>query len=99
MKDNPDKCHFICSSSVKTSIMLENKQISNNSCEKLLGVFFDSKLTFQSHIDNICKKATRKLNDMSRIAPYMDFHKKIALNAFFMAYSYACAIIERITIK
>ena len=54
MKANPDKCHFICSSNVKTSIMIENKQIRTSFCEKLLGVFFDSKLTFQSHIDNIC---------------------------------------------
>ena len=46
MKANPDKCHFICSSSVKTSIMIENKQIRNSSCEKLLGARFDSKLAF-----------------------------------------------------
>ena len=46
MKANPDKCHFICSTSVKTSIMIENKQIRNSSCEKLLGVRFDSKLAF-----------------------------------------------------
>ena len=59
MKANPDKCHYICSSSVKTSIMIENKQIRNSSCEKLLGVFFDSKLTFKSHIDKICKKASQ----------------------------------------
>ena len=86
MKANPDKCHFICSSSVKTSIMIENKQIRNSSCEKLLGVFFDSKLTFQSHIDNICKKASQKLNAISRITPYMDFNKKrLTVNAFFMA--------------
>ena len=52
-----DKCHFICSSNLKTSIMTENRQIHNSTWEKLLGVFFDSKLTFQSHIDNICKKA------------------------------------------
>ena len=25
MKANPDKCHFICSTSVKISIMIENK--------------------------------------------------------------------------
>ena len=56
MKADPGKCHFICSSSVKTSIMIENKQIKSSSCEKLLGVFFGSKLTFQSLIDNICKK-------------------------------------------
>ena len=48
MKANPDKCHFICSSNLKTSIMIENRQINNSTCEKLLGVFFDSKLTFQS---------------------------------------------------
>ena len=35
MKANPDKCHFICSSSVKTSFMKENEQIRNSSCEKL----------------------------------------------------------------
>ena len=86
MKANPDKCHFICSSSVKTRIMIENKQTRNSSCEKLLGVFFDSKLTFQSHIDNICKKTSQKLNAISRITSYMDFNKKrLAVNAFFMA--------------
>ena len=94
MKANPDKCHFICSSSVKTSIMIENKQIRNSSCEKLLGVFFDSKLTFQSHIDNICKKASQKLNAISRITPYMDFNKKrLAVNAFFMAQFNYCPLI------
>ena len=56
--------------------MIENEQISNSSYEKPLGGFFDSKFTFQSHIDNICKKASQKLNAMSRITPYMDFNKK-----------------------
>ena len=58
---------LICSSSVKTRIMTENEQISNSSCEKLLGAFFDSKLTFQPHIGNICKKALQKLNVIPRI--------------------------------
>ena len=49
MKANPGKCHFICSSNLETSIMIENRQIHNSTCEKLLDVFFDSKLTFQSH--------------------------------------------------
>ena len=84
MKANPDKCNFICSSSVKTSIIIENEQIRNSSWEKNLVVFFDCKLTFQSHIDNICKKTSQKLNVISRIAPYLDFHKKkLTGNAFF----------------
>ena len=72
-KTYPDKCHFICSSRVKTSIITENEQIRNSSCEKLLGVFFGSKLTFQSGIDKGCKKASQKLNVISRITPYIDF--------------------------
>ena len=73
MKAHPDGCHFICSSSAKLSIMIENEQIRNSSCEKLLGVFFDNKLTFQSHLDNICKKASQRLNAIPRITLYVDF--------------------------
>ena len=75
MKANPDKCNSICSSNLKTSIMIENRQIHNAACEKLLGLFFDNKLTFQSHIDNIFKKSAHKLNAISRITPYMDSNK------------------------
>ena len=67
MKAKSGNCHFICSSSVKTRIITENEQISNSYCEKLLGVFFESKLTFQSHIDSSCKKASQNLNVISRI--------------------------------
>ena len=85
IKANPDKCHFICSSNIKTTIMIENRQIRNSTCEKLLGVFFDSKLTFQSHIDNNCKKARHKLNAISRITPHMNFNKKKVINVFFLS--------------
>ena len=84
MKANPDKCNFICSSSVKTSIMIENEEIRKSSCEKNLGVFFNSKLTFQSHIDNICQKASQKLNAISRITPTLILIKKVlTLNEFY----------------
>ena len=84
MKANPDKCRFICNPNLKTIIMIENRQIHNSTCEKMLGVFFNSKLTFQSHTVNICKKAAHKLNAISRITPYMDFNeRKLAVNAFF----------------
>ena len=69
MKANLDKCHFICRSNLKTSLMIENRQIHNSTCEKLLDVFFDSKLNLQSHIDNICKKVAHKLNSIFRITP------------------------------
>ena len=49
--------------------MIENEKIRNGSCKKLLDVFFNSKLTFQSHRENINKKAPQKLNAISRVTP------------------------------
>ena len=86
IKANPNKYYFICSSSVKASIMIENEQIRNSSWEKIFGVFFDSRLAFQSHLENIFKKASQKLNVISRITSYMDLNKeRLAVNAFFIA--------------
>ena len=86
MKANPDKCHFICSAGDKVNITVENQKICNSPCEKLLGVRFDSKLNFDAHINDICKKAGLKLNALARITPYMDLNKKrLLLNAFFVS--------------
>ena len=94
MKANPDKCHFICSSNLKTSITKENRQIHNSTCEKLLGVFLNSKLIFQSHIDNIYKKPAHEVNAISRIIPYMDFNKrKLVINAFSSSQFNSCPLI------
>ena len=66
------------------SIIIENQQMDNSTCKKLLDVLFDNKLAFQSRMDNICNKVTHILNAISRITPYMDFNKrKLVANAFF----------------
>ena len=50
----------------------------------MLGINFDYKLKFTSHIEEICKKAPRKLNVLPRIAPHMGIRKRRTLmNAFF----------------
>ena len=75
-------------------MIVENQIIDNSKCEKLLGVKFDYKLTFNAHIDDICKKAGLKLNALSRIAPYMDFNKKrLLVNVFFMSQFNYCPLI------
>ena len=52
--------------------------------EKLLCVHFDNKLKFDTHINEICKKASRRLNTLARLTPFMDLSKKlIPMNAFF----------------
>ena len=58
------------------SLIVENKEINNSTHERLLGVKIDSKLSFNTHIDDICKKASLKLNALSRITPQLDFSSK-----------------------
>ena len=41
----------------------------------ILDITIDSKLTFENHINSICKKASQKLNALARIAPYMNIQK------------------------
>ena len=60
MKANPDKCLFICSTNDIVNLIVENQVIDNSKCEKRLGMKFDYKLTFNAHIDDICKKAGLK---------------------------------------
>ena len=94
MKANPGKCYFICSTDNKVNINVENQKLCNSPCEKLLGVRFDSKLIFDAHINDICKKAGLKLNALARITPYMDLNKKrLLLNAFFMSQFNYCQLV------
>ena len=55
---------------------------------------FDYKLKLMSHIDEICKKASRKLNAVARIAPYTGIRKRRTLmNNFFKSQSNYCPLI------
>ena len=66
----------------------------NSTCEKLLDVFFDNKLNFQSRRDNVCKKAAHKLNAISRTTTCMYFNKrKLVVNAFFSSQFNYCPLI------
>ena len=58
LKSNADKCHLLVSPSGAVSLRVSECDIKNNECEKLLGVKFDNKLTFEKHITDICRKAS-----------------------------------------
>ena len=60
--------------SCKTKI--EDFSIKNSTEEKLLGVKFDSNLSFENHVTSLCKKASQKLHALARISHYMDLNKR-----------------------
>ena len=72
MKSNPGKCHLPVSKNENTKM------------EKLLGIQFDNKLSFDFHLLEICKKASRKLYALGGVTPYMNLSKAmILMNVFF----------------
>ena len=74
MKSNPDKCHLLVSTNDNVKIRIGNFQIENTEREKLLGIQFDNKLSFDYHFSEICKKASRKLYALGRVTPYINFY-------------------------
>ena len=50
MKSNPDKCHSLVSTNDNVKIRIGNFQIENTKREKLLGIQFDNKLSFNYHL-------------------------------------------------
>ena len=49
MKANKDKYHLIDTSNEHVSMKLDNIEIENSNCERLLGVKIDSTLNFKEH--------------------------------------------------
>ena len=70
------------SSEEDAAIQIEELRIKCLKVKKLLGIHNDYKLK----IDTICRKAYRKLTELSRIASYTELPKRcILMNAFFKA--------------
>ena len=47
---------------------------------KLLGVNFDSNLSFENHVISLCKNTSQKLHALARISHYIDLKKTQELN-------------------
>ena len=74
MKLNTDKCNLLLNTQDQTFLKIGNFNIKNSFSKKLLGITFDCTLKFSNHIEDICKKATRKWSGivqivLSRIVP------------------------------
>ena len=84
MKANQDKCHPIVSKNGGVSMHIFPFEIKNTNCEKLLRIKVDRILNFNEHLDGVIKKASHKVNELSRITPFMNISKScILMNSFF----------------
>ena len=81
MKLNQDKCHFLIAANTNEHLWIKvgNEMIWESSEEKLLGLTIDKNLKFNSHVRNICKKASQKMYVLARLAKFLSFHRKRVL--------------------
>ena len=95
MKANADKCHLVVSSNESCTAKIEDFSIKNSTEEKLLGVKYDSNLSFENHVTSLCKKASQKLHALARISHYMDLNKRGNLMKAFITSQFSyCPLIS-----
>ena len=91
MKVNHNKCHLLSSAQDERNIQIANMAIKCSKSKKLLGIVLDNKLKFDKHVENICQKASKKLNALARVTNRMELPKRrILMNAFFKAQFNCC---------
>jgi hypothetical protein len=94
LKANEDKCHFLPSCSVSTSIKINGITIASSLSQKLLGIKIDKDLFFNEHVTLICNKGSQKLHALARISNFMDEGKrKIIMKAFFSSQFSYCPLV------
>ena len=75
------------------TIMIGNEYIPKSSNEEILGVFFDNKLNFNTHITKLYKKAGQKLHALARLLKFMNCkQRKLTMNAFISS-QFSCPIL------
>ena len=79
-------------------IILNNNEIASSNEERRLGILLDSKLTLDSHITSLCKKAGQKPSALARINHYLTPHQKLLLlNSVVKSQFSYCPLIWMIT--
>ena len=84
LKANPDKCYRLVNTTGNIRFNVRNENISNSSNQKLLGVCFNSNFRFDDHVASLCKKASQKLNALTKVAQYMNLAQRRSIMKAFI---------------
>ena len=93
---NAEKCHYMClgRNTENATFRFNQKVYENSKEETILGITIDNKLTFYSHVKEICKKTSQKISDLSRIAAYLsDSQKKLIFNSILKSQFSYCPLV------
>ena len=75
---NPNKLYYKCigKNTERNIFKFQNLCLENSKEEVILGITIDKKLTFDSHIKRISRRASQIQSALSRISPYFETNKK-----------------------
>ena len=76
MKGHTNKCHLAMSTNNRPELKFGDSLIKSSTCEKLLDVKIDYKLTFDNHAGSLCKKANNIIISCSISLFNVDKEKK-----------------------
>ena len=78
---NAGKCHFMCfgKKTDNETFIFKDTIMNDNKEEKILAVIIDNRLTFSSHIRELCKKASQKVSALPRISNQLNDSEKTFL--------------------
>ena len=79
MKVNPDKFYLLLSDKKIHQVDICNEKFSSKCSEKLLGVKVDNKLTFEEHVEKLCKNTSQKVSALARVSTLMRFEQSASL--------------------
>ena len=79
MKSNADKCRTLVSFNEKVKIKIGSHKIGISKREKCLGVHLDGELSFDYHMSEISKIASRKVPALARVTSSMSLSEKPTL--------------------
>ena len=90
---NTEKSHLILSTKKNLEIQVSSCSIKNEDRVKLLGIHLNNDLNFDYHVNKLCKKASKKLHALARIAKYMDINKRRMLMKAFVSSQFSYCLL------
>ena len=78
----------------KLKINVKGCPISNEKIVNLLGVTVDNKLSFERHLNLVCKKVSHKLHALARVSKFISKKKlRVIMKTFIMSQSSYCPLV------
>ena len=90
---NPHKYHLLINNTKESfQIKIGNETVSNSKYKKFPEVKVDHELNFNEHVSSLCKKASQKINALSRIASSMTFNQRRLISNSFITLHFSYCV-------